>query len=499
MNAIRRILWQRLDADMTAALGSEWTKRKIVIYGAGGLGLSFLQSFPQLSIAYAIDSDVRRKGERFHGLPVDAPDAIKSEDPERLVVFITSSWHQEIRRTLESLGLEMNRQIFYGSQQAHGRIFFHLPDLADFAKAFAWLDERGAESVVLRWFETLPSEAPEDIDLLVRTEHLELLFENPHLSSKPGGIPIEVYWDRPLGQEDELLYYPSWLADEILASRRKLASGAWAPGKDAYLRSLAYHVVFHKAERSKLPVCVRDSFVSLPNKYLVKLHELARGQGVALDLSLEGAWRFLESEGWLPPVDLARRYATSLKSPWLIEKVAATTGAREDLLVFVFRRWLVDRPDVQARVLAELEALGLERLEVVALTPEEAVRARERIRGGNWVETRESREGGGPAALAIFFDPRPELPTERDRLLRPFCMNRKLGAKTDLKQRIARDCNHGSVVNFLHAADDEREAREYLDCLAPARRERVQRSIDDVRRRRGGADNGDEGRDGGRG
>jgi hypothetical protein len=477
MNAIRKILWQRLDADMTAALGSGWSRRKIVLYGAGGLGLSFLQSFPQLRVAYAVDSDPKRRGERFHGLPVETPDALKSEDPERLIVFITSAWHQEIRRTLESLGLVWNRQIFHGSQQAHGRIFFHLRELADLEKAFDWLDRRGAETVVLRWFETLPDERPADIDLLVRTEDIELLFENPHLSSQPGGVPLEVYWDRPLGQEDELLYYPSWLADQILGSRRKHRSGVWAPGDEVYLRSLAHHVVFHKAERSMLPRTAADDSVLLPNKYVEKLRELAAKQGVDLELSLEGLWRYLARVDWLPPVDLARRHALSLKSPWLTRMVGPTPGAGEDVLLFVLRKWLVDRPDIETRVLAELEAAGLERIDVVRLSDAEALRARERIRGGNWVENHESREGGGPAAFALFFDPHREPPAERDRLLRPFCMNPKLGAKTDLKQRIARIFNDGRVVNFLHAADDEREVYESLDCLAADRRDRVRHSI----------------------
>jgi hypothetical protein len=62
MSAIRRILWQRLDADMTAALGPDWTQKKIAIYGAGGLGQSFMQTFPQLSIDFILDSDEQREG-----------------------------------------------------------------------------------------------------------------------------------------------------------------------------------------------------------------------------------------------------------------------------------------------------------------------------------------------------------------------------------------------------------------------------------------------------
>lgn len=482
MSTIRRILWQRLDADMTEALGSDWARRKIVLYGAGGLGRSFMQTFPQLSLAYAVDGDARRKGERFHGLPVQAPEALKQEDPERLIVFITSAWHEEIRRTLESFGLVYGRQIFHGSQQAHGRIFFHLPRLDDFGKAFDWLDEHGVEHVILRWFESLPAERPADIDLLVRTAHLDRLFENPWLSSRPGGVPLEVYWDRPLGQEDELLYYPSWLADELLASRRRLPSGAHAPSAVPHLRSLAYHAVFHKAERSRLPIRSDEGAVALPNKYLEKLEELARRTEIDLELSLDGLWEHLEAVGWLPPIDLARRYATALGSPWLTEKVGPLPGAREDLLVFVFRDWLLRHPEVERRVVTEIEAQGLVRVQILKLSSDEAARAQARIRGGNWFETDESREGGGPAAFAIFHDPAPELPDERDRLLRPFCRNRKLGFKTALKQRIATARATGRIVNFLHAADDEREALEYLDCLDRDRRDAAQEAIARMRR-----------------
>ena len=483
MNTIRRILWQRLDADVTTALGPGWTKKKIVLYGAGGLGLSFMQTFPQLPIAYVVDSDPRRRGERFHGIPVETPDALKAEDPDRLVVFITSAWHQEIRRTLESLGLEHRRQIFYGGQQAHGRIFFHLRDLADFGKAFAWLEERGVEHVVLRWFETLPAERPVDVDLLLRTSQLEQLFESPFLSSSPGGVPIEVYWDRPLGQEDELLYYPSWLADQILRSRQRLPSGAWAPsGRDLSPLARLSRRFSHKAERSKLPIDEGAPIVAEPNKYLEKLDELSRRSGTALESTLDGLWSFLEREDWLPPIDLARRYATTLRSPWLTGRWARSRARRRTCSSSSSATGWSAIPRSSSASSRRSRRRGSFGSDRGARSGVQCVRAHERIRGGNWVETEASRKGGGPAAFGIFFDPAPERPGERDRLLRPFCRNRKLGFKSELKQQIARDCNGGRVVNFLHAADDEREAFEYLSCLEPARHAAARTAIDRIRR-----------------
>ena len=475
-----------------------------MIYGAGGLGLSFMQSFPQLSLAYAVDSDPQRKGERFHRLlPVDVPDALKAEDPDRLIVFITSSWHQEIRKALESLGLVMNRQIFFGSQQAHGRIFFHLPELSDFEKAFAWLDERGAESVILRWFESLPAERPADIDLLVRTEHLELLFENPHLSSTPGGVPLEVYWDRPLGQEDELLYYPSWLADED--PRLAMQARFWRLGPRASVPISDRSPITSSSTRGRAGEAPRrgpgkSTSTHFRKNTAVKLPASSRSGRVSTSRAVRSraSWNFLENpRAGFRPVDLSR---ADTRRRWQRvpgcsgRKVGPTPGAREDVLVFVLRRWLsVDRPEVEARVLAALAALGLraDRRWFIpgSIADGGGARAGSYSRGELGRDPREPRGGRRPAAFAVFRDPTPERPSRRDRLLRPFCMNRKLGAKTELKQQIARSWNGGQVVNFLHAADDEREALEYLDCLSPERRERVRLAIARVRgisARRGG-------------
>ena len=474
MSAISRVLWHRLDREMREKVGADWTQRPIHVYGAGGLGRSFMQTFPQLRYVGALDSDAKKVGRRFEGLPIATPDTLDGPPADDGLIFITSSWHEEIRRTLEARGLEADRDFFYGNQQAHGRLFFYLHDLRDFERAFAWMDEAQVEYVILRWFETLPEERPGDIDLLVRTGDLPRLFDHPLLSSEPGGIPIEVYWSEPLGHEDELLYYPTWLADEILCGRERKPCGAWGPAPWTHLRSLAYHVVFHKAERAGLP---RSDEAETgtgeprePNKYRDALRRLARDEGAALEATLDGLWTFLDANDWLPPLDLARRYATTLDSEWLHARVAPLPEGPEDLLVFVLREWLVDRPPVLSETLDRLEALGLRRIDVLALDAVERARAEARIRGGNWVESEASRQGGGPAALAIFRDTAPIAPSVADRLLRPFVANARLAEKTALKTAVAERWHGGRSVNFLHAADDTREALEYLDCLQPERR-----------------------------
>lgn len=492
MSAISRVLWHRLDREMREKVGADWTQRPIHLYGAGGLGRSFMQTFPQLRYVGALDSDARKVGQRFEGLPIATPEALDGPPADDGLIFITSSWHEEIRRTLEARGLEADRHFFYGNQQAHGRLFFYLHDLADFGRAFAWMDEAAVEYVILRWFETLPEQRPGDIDLLVRTRDLPRLFEHPLLSSEPGGVPIEVYWSEPLGHEDELLYYPTWLADEILSNRERKPCGAWGPAPRHYLRSLAYHAVFHKAERAGLPPTRTDPVSNEPaspvdptrepNKYRDALQRLARAEPVALETTLDGLWHFLDVNDWLPPLDLARRYATTLDSEWLHARVAARPDDPQDLLVFVLREWLTDRPPVLTETLDRIEALGLRRIDVLPLSAVERERARTRIRGGNWVESPASRLGGGPAAFAVFRDPDPLSPSVADRLLRPFVANARLAEKTALKAAIADRWNDGQSVNFLHAADDAREAQEYLDCLTPARRAALTARVDRDRR-----------------
>lgn len=477
MSAIRRILWQRLDRTMRDALGPDWAERPVVLYGAGGLGRSFLQTYPQLRVVGALDSDAARHGQEWEGMTIESPEAWRARADDRAIVFITSSWHAEIATRLESLGLAAHRDFFYGHQQAHGRLFFHLPDMADFGAAFEHLEGAGVEYAILRWFEDLPHETPGDIDLLVRTEHLPALFENPFLSSEPGGVPVEVYWSDPLGQEDELLYYPVELADRLLAGRVRAECGAHAPAPAEYLRSLAYHAVFHKAERSGLPTS-GDGATGGANKYRDRIAQLAAAEGLPAPSSLDALWDFLEREGWRPPIDLARRYAITLDSPWLRERVGPLPDAREDVLVYVLRDWIVDRPTLLEEVVRQIEATGLRCIAREVLTAPERRRARRQIRGGNWVESPASREGGDPAAFYVFHDPAPEPPSSADRRLRPFCANRRLAEKTPLKSRIARDHNAGHLVNFLHAADDEREAFEYLACLSPERFAGVRAAID---------------------
>ena len=496
MSAIRRILWQRLNSSMLASVGPDWMSKRILLYGAGGLGQSFMQTFPQLKIEAFLDSDAARFGTEFSGLPIRDPASLRGADCEEFLVFITSSWHEEIRMTLETLGLRLNQEFFYGNQQAHGRIFFYLRDMSDFENAFDWMDERSVDYTILRWFESLPHKTPDDIDLLVRTSHLERLFDNPYFESDPGGVPVEVYWSEPLGQEDELLYYPTWLAERLLHGRERKACGAFGPSPETYLASLAYHAVFHKAERAKLPLRflsgpelgstaseeISEDDLPLPNKYADAIRALAKDQGIDVDLSLDGLWNFLSDIGWHPPVDLARRYALSLQSPWLMEKVGPLADAEENVLVFVMREWLCEQPTIMDAVLAELESLGLRRIEILTLSAEERARAAQSIRGGNWIESEASRVGGPPGAFAVFFDPQPRPPEANDRLLRPFCTNQKLAEKTELKQRIARLWNDGKVVNFLHAADDEREALEYLECLEPDRLRMLLSAIDRAER-----------------
>ncbi len=46
MSEIARVLWHRLDRDMREKVGPGWSKRPIHLYGAGGLGKSFMQTFP---------------------------------------------------------------------------------------------------------------------------------------------------------------------------------------------------------------------------------------------------------------------------------------------------------------------------------------------------------------------------------------------------------------------------------------------------------------------
>ena len=462
--AIEDILWRSLNSKLTQKIGLNWLQKKIIIWGAGGEGKHFFKIYPQIAVDYAVDSDKSKHNMFINGIPIREPIVLKSEDVNETIIFITSSFYEEISLELIKYGFFLNENVFIATNKSDGRIKFFFDTEADAEKVFQSLNEKNINYVVLRWFEQLPTEIDGDIDILVDVNDLTNLFTIDVLKHSPPGITLEVYWSKSLGMVDELLYYPSWLSRQILENR-VIYKGMYIPSQQDYFFSLIFHAIFHKAERSGLPVSGNELDKKGYNKYREKIESLASQLDIDLEVNLDALYSLLRENNWLPPLDIARRHAINLNSKYLKEKFSSKSADESEVMVFVIREWAYSNKNILAALIKIICSLGLTHLETISLTEAERKSVLERVRGGNWFENQESINGGKPVAYLVFIDHNPSTPSREHLLLRPFCDNEKYSFKLEIRFDISKQYGNGKIINFMHASDDVREAREYIALL----------------------------------
>lgn len=465
----RNIMLERFNQILIAGAGSDWTDKKLIIFGAGSVGKQFLQLYPQLEISYVLDSSPDKWGHYWNDLLIKAPDELKKESMNDVVIFVTSSFYSEIKDTLEGFGFVEGQTFYRADHQSHSRIQLYASSYNDLFLALDWLGSAGVSYVVMRWFEELVDtpECIEDVDILVKSGDLALLLDCPMLDTNPPGMAIEAYWSKPFGLDDELIYYPPWLAEEILVNKVKFY-GMSVPRDKEYFNSLIYHVIFHKAEKSGVPLHNGLNQLDPFNKYQSKIVELAGDNlpPVLTEINLDNLWAYLDSVGWLPPLDLARRYAVNIDSPYLKNKCGANYYGKGELSVVVLREACFQDNAIMTSILRNMQDWGLKLVQLITLDESKKILFSERTRGGNWAESPGSVLAGLPHTLAVFFDSCPICPSDADLAQRPFLTNHRITQKSRLKQIISDEYNAGVYVNYFHVSDDEREAWQYLGLLS---------------------------------
>lgn len=199
---------------------------------------------------------------------------------------------------------------------------------------------------------------------------------------------------------------------------------------------------------------------------------------MAPELTLEGLHHFLTEHDWAPPIDLIRKLAA--KRPWLTHfyteyEPYAPPG---QFSVFIVRG-IAHEHGWHGRVREYLDRRGFCILHEETLSEEKQLRAKTKIRGGNWEEHLESQiSRNGPKALIAVYDPRPVTPPRHLRKSMPFLTNFEVyNAKSALRELMQDDIGHEDCANSLHASDDELEAWEYIDAIAPGEKTRIQNEI----------------------
>lgn len=331
-------------------------------------------------------------------------------------------------------------------------------------------EDAGLHYAALRWFETLPELEPgEDLDILVADQHLDKLHEL--LAEEPGTIPVDVYSETGLSGADYqgVAYYPPPLARALLERAVHHASGCRVPCAEDHLRSLAYHAVYHKGDRSGLASSLLDRRVEDPeHDYEAALATLSQAVGVDLELTLEGVDDYLGREGWRPPLDTLRRLAVS--NPWIERRflLAEEPSLGEPETAVFFLRERATQVVPVDEVLRELDHLGFDVVTVRDLDAPARERCAAEARGGNWGRGPFPVSGGAPATVivALHHGPPPPRPGVRRRYPRLSNMD-VLRAKRRIRDLVAARIEPSQQFNPMHSADTDSEAWEYIALALP--------------------------------
>jgi hypothetical protein len=102
---------------------------RLIGWGTGSAFDYFARRHP-LPLAYLVDRDATRWGTTRHGVPIEPPDRLRSEDPDRTFIVIYSSFWPDIQQALARLGPF--------ASLAASAVFVEPAALALLARAEAW-------------------------------------------------------------------------------------------------------------------------------------------------------------------------------------------------------------------------------------------------------------------------------------------------------------------------------------------------------------------------
>ncbi|WP_026478997.1 glycosyltransferase [Alkaliphilus transvaalensis] len=354
---------------------------------------------------------------------------------------------------------------------------------------FSALKEEGIRYVVLRGFENLPTmKEGEDLDILVHDEDIVKISKYFIPNNEKGAVQCDMYTPTPYSCSSYagLPYYPRKLADKILANRVIYNDIVYVPSMEVHFYSLIFHVVFHKAERSMIPVDRQSALgVDLKNnKYYKTLSALAKDLNIKVNINLQDLKILLDQKDWKAGVDLTRKFSLVNRSPWL-RKLYQPKGIEEikdgELNVFFIREWVYKR-GMKDYIVKWLDEFGYDIILVKELDEHQQEVGTRDIRGGNWDEGVIYQTGGKPCVMVVVYDHNPQKRSEDKKLQYPFVTNGNVFRKDALRAEVNRNFNSTNITNPVHSADDEIEAWEYIEILdkslVPIVKEKIKTKVD---------------------
>lgn len=342
------------------------------------------------------------------------------------------------------------------------------------------LESIGIPSLVLRWPEDVPTSRNlevqylEDVDLLIDINP-ESFYDLASLVSRyRGSVPCDLYGVNGCKGTRYLNmpYYPPVLAEEIMENRELYASGFYVPDLPRRFYSFAYHLVYHKGERSGLPFGVvgEGNEAGTGGKHVASVEVLGGELGVAISrpYTLLALHEYLKSVNWSMPYDLLERWPE--KSAWhkrLIEhekgQLAYWAEKMPGLLIFFVRECAMHADALQV-IQAQLSQ-QFQVLHEVQLDNEQIDRVVRLVRGGDWYRE-DIRLISGPRRAIICYDHQPEFPVSSCPIVKgkaSVSRNSNLDVKKAIREKLKNLRKMGS--NGIHSSDDGYESQHMLSAI----------------------------------
>jgi len=368
--------------------------------------------------------------------------------------------------------------------------------IANLETCFRRLNQAGVSYLVLRWFEDYPAfhrKKNKDVDFLVADRDVRLFFKV--METRAGRrIPCDVYSETGIDETSYfgMSYYPPHLAAQML-ERRKLEKGMfYVPSDEDYFLSFVYHTVYHKNVLAGVSSGIEDGLAEIPvsrnpsRDFYGKLTGMVDEFNVAYqgNITLLGLHKYLRSCGWAMPKETISHWP--IQTPWLMyltgeqPKLNPQNG---EIALFVIREFakkhnLID--DIVATVRTRFEVL-----EIKELNEKEVTRTSKLVRGGNWGPGPGPVSGGPPAVALVCFDHQPcPIPSDwYEEILakHPLIQNMNIMIKTEIRDRYNATQPRKKHCSFLHSADNEREAEEYIQVFFQDESDRILEKIAQVR------------------
>ncbi len=353
-------------------------------------------------------------------------------------------------------------------------INFKLSDPREFLSR---LESNGIEYVVLRWHGEAEAilqgeiKPGADIDILVNVDSWKQVFNLAFdLLQKKHGVKFDVYSSLVVKgfQYAGFPYYPRHIADELFAARVKGREGFYRARGLPYIRSLVYHLVYHKGRASGIPLDVgqENAFPAKRNyRDLLRQEALLEGVDIPASLTIRSLFDWLVEQSAEAPYDLLIRYPEKDKYTREIADWMRTSFWDESLLqgdylyVFMLRDSLEGSAcegDVIQLVTDQFKSVKQLKLE-----SEDRRFLKRYIRGGNWQDKCLDRETL-PYLFLIVRDDAP-IPVAEPSRRYPLIDNNNFFKKIKIRDQIQELT--GMDSNCIHGTDNLNETAYVLSLL----------------------------------